>query len=140
MKVNLLHCCAFLGILTLAAMGVHAGVNPIATFNGDNSVTVNGKPVTPSQPAFAGDTIEVPGSALGVVQFPEQSFAKFSAAARASIEQSGPEFWIGLQRGYVGIREGAQPVSVRVSHSSRRSATPSPSVSVSFQIVGAAET
>jgi hypothetical protein len=98
-----------LGLATLAS----AGVAPIATLNGDANVTVNGKPVKVAQPAFAGDTIEAPGSSLGIIHFPEQGMASLSAAARASLEQSGKEVWLGLQRGYVGVREGSRPISVR---------------------------
>ncbi len=113
----------FVGLgLCLVTLGF-AGVHPIATLNGDSSVTVNGKRVTVSQPAFAGDMIEAPGSALGIVQFPEQGLARLSASARASLEQSGKELWLGLQRGYVGIHEGAQPVSVR-AHGGKISAAP----------------
>jgi hypothetical protein len=111
--------------LTLVSVGSagSAGVSPIATLNGDSNVTVNGKPVKVAQPAFAGDTIEAPGSALGIIHFPEQGLARLSASARASIEQSGKELWLGLQRGYVGIHEGNQPVSVR-AHGGKISAGP----------------
>jgi hypothetical protein len=90
-----------------------AGVTPIATLDGDFNVTVNGNPVKASQPAFAGDMMEAPGSALGIIHFPGQGLARVSAEARVSVEQSGKELWLGLQRGYVGIHEGTQPVSVR---------------------------
>jgi hypothetical protein len=95
------------------AIVASAGTAPIAMLSGDSNVTVNGKPVKASQPAFAGDTIEAPGSSLGVIQFPQQGMARLSASARASLEQSGTEVWLGLQRGYVGIHEGTQPVSIR---------------------------
>ncbi|GEM_PF-4482966 len=98
-----------LGVTTVAI----AGLAPIATFSGDAVVTVNGKPITQSQPAFAGDTIEAPGSSLAVIHFPEQGMASLSAAARASVEQSGKQLWVGLQRGFVGVHEGGQAISVR---------------------------
>jgi hypothetical protein len=114
MKVNYTRNLVLFIALNLAlATFVSAGVAPIATLNGDANVTVNGKPVKVAQPAFAGDTIEAPGSSLGIIHFPEQGMASLSAAARASLEQSGKEVWLGLQRGYVGVREGAQPISVR---------------------------
>lgn len=114
MTVNYTRNLAFVVALALSLATVaSAGVAPIATLNGDAHVTVNGKPMTAAQPAFAGDTIEVPGSGLGIIHFPQQSLASLSAAARVSLEQSGKDVWVGLQRGYVAVREGGQPISVR---------------------------
>jgi hypothetical protein len=89
------------------------GDRPIATFDGDYNAKVNGKPVTVDQPAFAGDVIETPGMALGIIHFPGQGLVRITAEARASVEQSGKQIWLGLQRGYLGVHEGAAPVSVR---------------------------
>ncbi len=123
MTVNYTRFAFFVAFGLSLVTAASAGVAPIATLHGDSQVTVNGKQLKVAQPAFAGDTIEAPGSSLGIIHFPQQSLAHLSAAARASLEQSGKEVWLGLQRGWVGIREGAQPVSVR-AHGGKISGDP----------------
>ena len=98
-----------LSLTTIAS----AAVAPIATLTGDAGVTVNGKQVTRLQPAYAGDIIETPGSLLGIIQLRGQGLVRVSAAGRVSLEKSGKEVWLGLQRGYLAIHESAPPVSVR---------------------------
>jgi len=90
-----------------------AGVAPVGTLSGDNKVKVNGKSLTSSQLAFPGDTIEAPGAAMGSIEISPNSVARFTAAARASVERSGQEVWLGLQNGYVSVHEGDKPVAVR---------------------------
>jgi hypothetical protein len=46
-----------------------AGTAPITMLSGDSNVTVKGKPVKASQPAFAGDTIEAPSLGGGPFSF-----------------------------------------------------------------------
>src|SRR5580693_4809714 len=67
------------------------GDTPIAMFDGDYNAQVNGKRVTRDQPAFAGDVIETPGMALGIIHFPGQGLVRITAEARASVEQSGKQ-------------------------------------------------
>lgn len=99
--------------VTRVAPAEAGSVPVVGTVDGTPKVTVNGKPVTPSQPAFPGDVIEVPNSDWGTIRFPENGMARLSYSARATVERSGKELWVGLQRGFVGIHEGAQIISVR---------------------------
>lgn len=50
---------------------------------------------------------------MGSVGISPNSVARFTAAARVSIERSGQDVWLGLQNGYVSVHEGDKPVSVR---------------------------
>ena len=116
---------AFLLSLLLACGPVceAGGVAPIGKMTGDPKVKVNGQSLSSTQLAFPGDVIEAPGAARGSIEISPNSVARLTAAARASLGRSGEDVWVGLQNGYVSVREGDKPVSVR-AHGGRITAAP----------------
>ena len=102
----------FASVLSLGPLA-HAGTAPVGTLSGDDKVKLNGKNLTSSQLALPGDIVEAPGAATGTLHLGRNGVARLTAAARASVERSGQEVWVGLQTGYVSVGEGDQPMSVR---------------------------
>lgn len=102
-----------LAVLFSGAVLVYAGIAPVGTLSGDDKVKLNGKSLTSSQLALPGDIVEAPGTATGTLHLGRNGVARLTAAARASVERSGQDVWVGLQSGFVSIGEGEQPMSVR---------------------------
>jgi len=102
----------FSTVMCLAPM-VQAATAPVGTLSGDDKVKLNGKNLTSAQLALPGDIVEAPGAATGTLHLGRNGVARLTATARASVERSGQEVWVGLQSGFVAVGEGDQPMSVR---------------------------
>lgn len=113
------------GLATVLSLGpvALAGVTPVGILSGSDKVKLNGNPLTSSQPALPGDTVEAPGAAVASLQLAPNGVARLTAAARATVERSGQEVWLNLQNGYVTVKEGDQPMSVR-AHGGKISGAP----------------
>ena len=90
-----------------------ASATPVGMMSTAGTVRVNGVPVSATQALFSGDVVETEASSSGILQIAPDGVAQFTASAKASLARSGQAIALQLHNGYVAVRQGSLPVSVR---------------------------